>query len=251
MLALVVGLLTPECFGLACTGLSSPLPVPAGRLLVLGTGWRPYLLRCLFRRPFPRFRSISGDAFATCTPLISFGFPSRLPCRVSICASALPPCFGSRSGHGLQPFLAGSSSPPEYATSFVPSSRRALCAAALTALLLTRTDPGAACSASVPLPGLLPAGFVGLTKRSHQSSPESSPCQKFFMQHAKNSTGFKSPVKLLRCTRRKPGRQGVDRPPPNTLTNTLYTPSIHPLWRPPGRLAGPANSSDKAPWQST
>ena len=85
----------------------------------------------------------------TCTPLISFRFSSRLPCRISIRASALPPCFGSRSGHGLQPFLAGSSSPPEYAACFVPSSRRALCAAALTALLLTRIDPGATCSASV------------------------------------------------------------------------------------------------------
>jgi hypothetical protein len=81
----------------------------------------------------------------TCTPLISF----RFSLRISIRASALPPCFGSRSGHGLQPFLAGSSSPPEYAACFVPSSRRALCAAALTALLLTRIDPGATCSASV------------------------------------------------------------------------------------------------------
>ena len=36
----------------------------------------------------------------------------------------LAPCFGSRSGHGLQPFRAGSSSPSEDVAGFLPSSRR-------------------------------------------------------------------------------------------------------------------------------
>ena len=143
MLALVVGLLPHRGrVWSACTGLHLT-PVGPGRSPArLGNGLAPMAV-------------VRGSAASramphvTCTPLISFGLFSKLPWRISIRASALPPCFGSRSGHGLQPFLAGSSSPPEYAACFVPSSRRALCAAALTALLLTRIDPGATCSASV------------------------------------------------------------------------------------------------------
>ena len=66
-------------------------------------------------------------------------------------------CFGSRSGHALQPFAPGSSSPVEDIACLVSRSCRALCAAALTALLLAWPFLRGRCTCRRSLSGLAPA----------------------------------------------------------------------------------------------
>ena len=164
------------------------------------------------RRPgrLPRFRSTSGGAsrYLSAVEFLAvsnFGTVFRIALRSR--PTALP------SGAWL-PFRRRRLLCP-----FIPPGPFA--AAVLTASLLARIDPGATYFALAPLPGLLPAGLVGLPKRSHQSSPESSPCQKIFAIRAKNSTGFGGGVNLVRRTRSAPPE----------------IPCIHPLYATYGRAA--------------